>query len=492
MKKINILLLAVCLGLMASCADFLDMQPTNSVSSEVSISSPDDARVILNGIMSIMTSSNYYGRNFIMYGDTKGGDLTIESQGRGLDALYVFNHAATSGSQSYFWTHIYYDILQVNTLITNIDRLIAEGNSSDNLTAYKGQALTLRALMYFDLVRLYGKPYNMDKSSYGVPIVIEPVDASLQPTRESVEAVYAQVLKDLTEGAPLIGKAKSNGYINYYGNMALQAKVNLYMENYPAALSAAEAVINSGVYTLYSNDSWVSSWRAQFGSESIFELSMVVGESDLTTGSLGIYLRRAGHGSSSATGQFIASDYFIQRLGEDPDDVRHGVMATDNYNYGGGPRAGGSCYKYCGGVNLEGDGKGSATSVNIKIIRLSEVYLIAAEAALGANNAEKAATYLNQIRKRSPNLAPATAATVSVDLILKERSKELFAEGHRFFDMMRLNKTIEFNDELIMPSVVLTHRTKTVNRTFYKTILPIPSEEIDANPAIKAQQNPEY
>ncbi|MDR2585686.1 MAG: RagB/SusD family nutrient uptake outer membrane protein [Prevotellaceae bacterium] len=491
MKKINILLIAFCVVFMASCADFLDVPPTSSVSSDISISTPDDAKVVLNGIMSIMTSSNYYGRNFIMYGDTKGGDLTIESQGRGLDGLYTFNHAPTSGSQSYFWTQIYYDVLQVNTLIKNIDRLISEGNSSDNLTTYKGQALTLRALMYFDLVRLYGKPYNMEKSSYGVPVVIEPVDASSQPTRESVEAVYTQIIKDLTEGASLIGRAKSNGFINYYGNMALQAKVNLYMENYSAALSAAETVINSGVYTLYSNDAWVNSWKSQFGSESIFELAMVVGESDLTTGSLGIYLRRAGHGSSSATGQFIASDSFIARLAEDPDDVRHGVMTVDTYNYGNGPRDGGSCYKYCGGVNLEGDGKG-ATSVNIKVIRLSEVYLIAAEAALGTNNSGKAADYLNQIRKRSPNLAPATAANVTVDLILNERSKELFAEGHRFFDMMRLNKTIEFNDELIMPQVVLTHRTKTINRTFFKTILPIPSEEIDANPAIKDQQNPGY
>jgi hypothetical protein len=69
--------------------------------------------------------------------------------------------------------------------------------------------------MYFDLVRLYGKQYNMDKASYGVPLVLEPLDASAQPTRASVEEVYTQILKDLAEAAPLLSKNKVNGYINY-------------------------------------------------------------------------------------------------------------------------------------------------------------------------------------------------------------------------------------------------------------------------------------
>ena len=75
--------------------------------------------------------------------------------------------------------------------------------------------------------------------------------------------------------------------------------------------------------------------------------------------------------------------------------------------------------------------------------------------------------------KRAPALAPATDATVTLDMIMDEKSKEFFAEGLRYFDMIRLNKTIEFNDEFITPAVVITHRTKTIDRTFYKTILPI-------------------
>jgi len=191
-------------------------------------------------------------------------------------------------------------------------------------------------------------------------------------------------------------------------------------------------------------------------------------------------------------GWFMASDYWIARMDQDPDDVRWGVMDYDESYFDTGEYRYGSCYKYSGSVDFVGDGKGSSTAVNVKIIRLSEVYLIAAEAALETGNKEKAATYLNAIRKRSPNLEPATASNVTVDMILDERSKELFAEGHRFFDMIRLNKTITFNDDFIYPSVVITHRENTVDRSFYKIILPISIDEMNANEAIRSQQNPGY
>jgi len=186
----------------------------------------------------------------------------------------------------------------------------------------------------------------------------------------------------------------------------------------------------------------------------------------------------------------MASDYFLARLNEDPTDIRKGIMDYDESS----PTRFGSCLKYVGGAAMQGDKGGVAAATNIKVIRLSEVHLIAAEAAfnLPTPDMAKAALYLNNIRKRAPGLALATDATVTMDMITNERSKELFAEGHRFFDMMRWNKSIEFNDEFIFPAVIISHREKIINRTFYKTILPIPQNEIDANPPIAAQQNPEY
>lgn len=487
MKNIKILIAAFFLIGMMSCGkDFLDVRPSSAGDAETSIQTLDDANVMMNGIMRSMTSSNYYGRNFIVYGAAKGGDLTVFSRGRGLDALYAFDHSPTTSSYSGFWSGIYNCILQANNLIFNIEKLKAEGSTED-FDNVKGQALTARALMYFDLVRIYGKPYTMEKSAFGVPNVTEPLDASAQPLRATVEETYVQILKDLNEATPLLSRAKSNGFLNYYGNAAIKARVYLAMgeSRYADALAAAQEIIDSDVYSLYTNSQWIDSWKEQFGNESIFELAMYPSEGDLESSSLSIYLRRPGYGSSSAIGQFMASDYYLDRLGQDPKDVRWGIMGYDEI----GPNHLGASYKYSGSVDLEGDGKATATAVNIKVIRLSEIYLIAAEAALPTDKA-LAAEYLNEIRKRAPDLAPATASTITLDMILDEKSKELFTEGQRYFDMLRLNRPITFNDDL--GGVPVPTRPKTIDRSFYKTILPIPQDEINANPGIGAQQNPDY
>jgi len=493
MKKINIIFAVLGIVLLSSCEGFLDVKPSNSAASETSITTVADAKVAINGLMRKMTSSDYYGRNFLMYGDAKGGDFAISSQGRGLDALYVFNHSATSNSFSGFWSQLYNNILQANNLILNIAEIEAAGKGSVALSEYKGQALTARALMYFDLVRLYGKPYTMDKTSLGVPLILEPLDASAQPTRATVEAVYTQVMKDLTDAELLLTKtvsAATKCYLNYYSNKAIQARVNLTMGKYPEALAAAEAVITSTKFTLYSNSNWVGSWSGPFGTESIFELAINVAEADLLTGSLGYYLMRQAK-KTGAMGWFMASDFYLNRLNEDPTDVRWGIMEADETSTSSAPRLG-SCVKYSG-ANLMGD-KGSPSAVNIKVIRLSEMYLIAAEAAFSQTTPDKvkASTYLNAIRKRAPALAASTSTTVILNMIIDEKSKELFAEGQRYFDMIRLNRTIVFNDDFIKPAVIITHRGTSIDRTFYKAILPIPKSEMDANPAIAVQQNTGY
>lgn len=483
MKKINIFLIIICALTLVSCDKFLDVKPSNSGDSSTSIQTVKDAQIIMNGIMRKMSSSSYYGRNFIMYGDAKGGDLAIISQGRGLDGLYSFNQDANKNSYSGFWSQMYHCLAQINNLIENINKMQAAGSKED-FKDIKGQALTARALIYFDLVRLYGKPYNMDKNAFGVPNVLTLIDATAQPTRATVAENYTQILADLKEAEGLMTKSKANGYFNYYANLAIQARVYLYMDNFDAALTASEAIINSKVYSLYANEKWHDSWMSEFGSESILEIAMYVDEGDLGTSSLGFYLMRYGK-KKGAMGWYMASDYFLSRLGEDPTDIRWSIMDYDESS----KTRFGCCEKYA-----LGDKEGSYTAVNIKVIRLSEIYLIAAEAALRSSSANKAkaVVYLNSIRKRSPGLAAATEGTITLDMIVNERSKELFAEGQRFFDMIRLKRDITFNDDFITPAVVITHREKTIKPDFYKCILPISIEEMDANPAIKGQQNPGY
>lgn len=488
MKKLQISTLVILSLLLGSCGkDFLNVKPSNSTESGQTINTLNDAKVMVNGLMRTLVRSTYYGRNFMIYGDAKGGDITIPSQGRGLDAMYVFNHSVNTNNYSSFWSDIYNSILQANNIITGIQKLEDAGSTIDFKT-YKGQALTLRALMHYDLVRLYGKSYTQDKASFGVPVVTEVLSASSLPLRNSVEETYTQILKDLKDGLPLLPKTKSNGFINYWGNKAIQARVYLTMGNYDEAFAAAEEIITSAgsTYSLYSNAEWVGSWATQFGKESIFELIMAKDQGELGSGSLGFYYLRSK--DNNALGNFIASDYFLARLNQDPTDVRWGIMTNDEIS----TTRKGACYKYVGSVAKTGDGKDPYTAVNIKVIRLSEIYLIAAEAALkkSSPDAAKAATYLNAIRKRAPALSPVTAANVTEQNILDEKSKEFICEGQRFFDMIRANKSITFNDEIV--GVTMSHRPKTIDRTFFKTILPIAQTDINANPGLAAQQNSGY
>lgn len=86
-------------------------------------------------------------------------------------------------------------------MLSNIEKL-EESGSMEDFSEAKGQALTLRALFYFDLVRLYGLPYNYNKTSYGVPNVTEPLTVNAQPTRATVEENYRQILQTCRTGGP--------------------------------------------------------------------------------------------------------------------------------------------------------------------------------------------------------------------------------------------------------------------------------------------------
>ena len=174
----------------------------------------------MNGIMDGLLSSSYLGRNMFLYADTKGGDMTIKAQGRGSDALYVFNHHQNSGSYSGFWSTGYNLLLQINNLLENIEAIEATGGDGvENFDDYKAQALTLRAMLYFDLVRIYGECYDEDKSAWGVPDITTVLDASARELRATVEQNYARIVSDLTTAEGLFTDHDDrNGFVSYYAN----------------------------------------------------------------------------------------------------------------------------------------------------------------------------------------------------------------------------------------------------------------------------------
>ncbi|MDR1746962.1 MAG: RagB/SusD family nutrient uptake outer membrane protein [Tannerella sp.] len=503
MEKIKfstIILSAVICLTFASCKDFLDVLPSESVPSSQSIGNVADARIAINGVYRLMTSSSYYGRTMILYSEFKGGDFGLTTTAIAGDALYFFYHNPQSNSYSDVWSQGYIVLLQVNNIIANIESgNVTTPTAADEkeLNAIKGQALTVRAFVHFDLARIYGYPYMKDNgASLGATIVTEVLPAKAQLGRNTVSECYAQAITDLNSALPLLeGSTKKNGAISYYAAKALLARIYLYKGDWDNAYSNAKDVIDNGGYTPYTAENWVESWTKQFGSESIFELYVVPNESDLGSSSLRSYYAPRGT-SRRDLGPMMVSDGFFSMFKQPvhDTDVRWGVFGPDEFANGLSaahtiPDRKGWMMKY------EDDGKSNPSAVNIKVIRLSEVLLIAAEAALKKSSPDKAnaVNWINTVRKRNPALDDLTTAADNntlIDEIFLQRRIELIGEGHRYFDILRVGGTVHFTDGGEWSAIPDGGRTSTVDWNFYRCVLPIGINEINANPVI--QQNPGY
>ncbi|HJC96277.1 MAG TPA: RagB/SusD family nutrient uptake outer membrane protein, partial [Candidatus Phocaeicola gallinarum] len=185
----------------------------------------------------------------------------------------------------------------------------------------------------------------------------------------------------------------------------------------------------------------------------------------------------------------IVTKKFLDLLNEDPDDVRHSILVA--------PVKADFIDKYKTNPVFMikfGDTNSQDTDIrynNIPLFRLSEVYLNAAEAAVKVGEQDKAYTYLDAIVNRA-NPTKHAASPVTLEAVLKERRKELVGEGHRFFDAMRNNETIVRYTSTADQGwqQALTEEARSFNRDFYKTLLPVPEYEMNANPEMK--QNPGY
>ncbi|RKE03791.1 RagB/SusD family nutrient uptake outer membrane protein [Marinifilum flexuosum] len=478
----------------ASCSDsFLDEDPSNKLGVEGSIKTVIQAQYAIDGVYDQMSSQEYWGNNYISNFDVMADDMRASESGR-LDDYYRYTFY-TESSDAAMWTRPYRALKNAVSLLDVIDDVEAEGDDAiADKNDIKGQALALRALIHFDLVRTFGKPYTHGDAAtaLGVPIVTTKVNFDEKPARNTVEEVYTQVIKDFEDAIALLSSDPNTGRINKLAAKALLAKVYLYKGDMTNALAYAEEVLSEPAgAAIMAREDYVSEWGNPKMSEALFEL---VNSSEDNPG-----LESVGYLSDpDGYGQFVATDDFIKKLTDSEYDIRGKLLAEDELSTEDKPRMG-RVMKY------PGNG-GPSYTTNIRIIRTSEVYLIAAEAAL-ASDKNKAASYLNAIITRAypkediiikdedteediilfdyPSDVP-TVTPASVDLasILYERSLELVAEGHRFHDLVRNNITIQRGDDYWGNSY------KDIEMTDHKIIQPIPRIELDAN--TNMVQNPGY
>lgn len=497
MKKLSKTIIYLGLGLIfSSCGnDWLNLGPSTAEQSDKAIVDYKSASVALTGVYDGLQGSSsrtsYYAARMFYYGDVRGEDMQARTQGMRSSSCYEMRYIATDAPN--MWSIPYNVIRRANNVIKALDDDKVLDATPDQLNNLRAEALVVRALVHFDLCRIYAKPYSMGdpKSNLGVPIVKVPLDMSAIPGRNTVEEVYKQVIDDLTEALSLkngLKVEKNYGYVNVWFAKALLSRIYLYKEDNINALKYAEDVIANSPYKLFTNEGYVSGWTTtdKGREEMLFEI-INASENDWSDREGVAYLA-----NENGYADYIVTKSFLDMMNEDPNDVRNGILleATD------------STYIKTFGDNKIFMNKFPANPVtgemrlnSLPILRLSEVYLNAAEAAAKLDNFETAAKYLNKIVLRAnPAVTPLKTEEVTLKRILLERRKELIGEGHRFFDAMRNNETVTryLNSDSKGFNYELSNESKSFDRTYFRTLLPIPLQEIQANPTLKGQQNPGY
>lgn len=465
----------ICMGSLllasTSCGDeWLNLEPSTSIETESSIKILSDVEFTLNGIYSDMQASNAYSGRLVYYGDVRGDDMQAVSLSKRTGDYYNYGHTKDNGPSSH-WLSLYSFIQNSNLILNNIDKIDATDNEEyrDDL---KGQALAIRGLALFDLTRIFGYPYTKDNgASLGVPIVKSSEGIESKPARNTVAECYTQIIDDLSSAVSLLSGDFNKGKINKWAAMSLLSRVYLYKGDDANALAMAEAAIQGAEdegWELWSREDYPRAWAEDATSiapgEILFEIVNTTTDSPGKE-SMGYLNSKSGYDDMCITSSFYAF------LLEDPDDVRLQLLSFDGKKYA-------YVYKY---QPQEGE---VIQDANIPLLRLSETYLNAAEAAVKLGDNETAIKYLEPIVKRANPNNTVEGTTLTLEDVLNERRKELVAEGHRMFDVLRNGMTIVRKDIPNSNIKNTKHFSKNLecDWNFYRIVLPIPKAEMDTNP----------
>ena len=496
MKKLsvfNIVFLTVLT--VTSCGDsFLDKEPKNTVDPETSVTD-SVAAAMANGCYRTLQSSNMYNQRLWTL-DIVAGNSNVGAGG-GTDGLETvqasnFTEGSDNGMALYMWRSPWVGIGQCNILIKDL-----EGNNLDALQKRcLGEAYFLRAHYYYILVRLYG----------GVPLRLEPYNPG-EPTaiaRSSVDEVYRQIHSDCQKAMDLlpakseynksnVGRASKDAAMTMMADMYLTLAPD-HSEDYQHVVNLCDSVTALGYDLSQCNFSTNFDATVNNGSESIFEVQYS-GDTEYDFWGNNPQSSWLSTFMGPRNSNFVAGCYgWNQPTQEFMDQWEAGDKRKDlTVLYEGCPDFDGKSYKSSysyTGYNVRKflvpksiSPEHNTSPANFVVYRYADVLLMKAEALNELGETDQAAIPLNIVRKRA-GLDAVSGLTQSEmrDKIIHERRMELAFEGHRWFDMIRLDHgsyALKF-----LKSIGKTNVTKD------RLLFPIPQTEIDANPLMT--QNPGY
>ena len=435
MKIKNILLLSLILLGGNSCADWFDVLPKTSIKSEKFFQDESGYQSALTGCYVRMTNDETYGKaltwNFMeklvqRYDDNVGRTANVYNY---KDAAHSKNRVAD------IWLHMYRTIGNINNLITQLDD---HGHDVIKTEGYwelmKGEALALRAYHHFDLLRMYGPIYKNDPKALSIPYrkTLSADKAPLLPA----DSVLIYIIEDLLEAEKQLENDALNwdissvepfvGYrghrMNKYATKALLARVYLYRggtaDLAEAGRLAKEVIDDSGLNLVGDNSKDITMFD-----ESLFTLHMYNMDERVRS-----YFTKAGGRNGP---ELWITEANARQLFEGDQVGVNDIRFRTNFGFHFGGENGLMTRKYL-------QGPSSNYNEKVPMIRLSEMYLIVAEA-------EKDDSFLNKLRnvRGISRINDVKFSGNDEDMILALKSeyrKEYFAEGQFFYFLKRHNQ----------------------------------------------------
>lgn len=454
MKKIIYTMIIACTTLFASCDSWLEVKPYDQIAEGELQKSEEGYQKMLNGIYIDLNSDALYGQTLsVEMIEVMGGAYTIGTDnsvwGNYKDlSSYQYNTEYWRNRLDQTWNKAYALILNCNKILETIDgnkNLFTDGS----YYIIKGEALALRAMLHFDMLRLFGPVYSKDSDKKAIPYYTKQTNSpepilTAQEVMEKITTDYEDALNYLandpvkTEGTMMSstedGSSNFLRYralrLNYYAVEALMARAYLYMGNKTEAFKYATDVIKTADQNIFPfvDKNLVIGSPADpdriFSSEILFAL---------TNTSRGTIHKNFFDPSRLPNYVFRMDDSMMSNLvyggaattGGYQDDYRYRAcwMATGSNRY---------FYKYSDMV-----ANGSIQNTMIPMVRLGEMFLIAAESQSG--DLKAGVQYVNALRR---NRGVANLTTLTPDLLKYEYIRELYGEGQLFFLYKRLNSDI--------------------------------------------------
>ncbi|MEM9678715.1 MAG: RagB/SusD family nutrient uptake outer membrane protein [Bacteroidota bacterium] len=469
--------------LIVSCNDFLDQEPDLQVSFNEQLSTREGVLQAYNGIYRDIEA--IFSSKFAVYADALGGNISFSPAILGDPIVSIpneilFAYSFNANPQELDFDGYYddwYDVInQVNLILSRIDSY--SFFTASELSQLQAELLTVRALAHYQVSLVFAQHYafTADASHLGVIYNTDVLIAGEDfPSRRSMANTYLLIQEDLDMALDLYnGTQLQSGpeysYFNTVNTSALYARIALQMSDWQKARDFSDTTINTSGVVLTSQANYVSEWE-----ENLLPINEVIMEFTAPVTSEGNV-----SSSISANYQFTSTtnyaDYVasgdILALYETP-DIRLNMFIEETIP----TRIDGidTPLEYAFTKKFQGD-------AGTLFIRLSELYLIRAEANARLGLTNDALVDLNTIRTRA-NLPTLNSTNNLLDDIFDERRRELAFEGHLLFDIARYQKDVERNLGCIAPICNLGYPSN-----FF--ILPIPEDNVLQNENM--QQNEGY